>query len=150
MNYKSLLLTVFFFFSAYGTMAQYVESFSDGQLKRLFSSTGTDSITKIDEGRFILYYGAVAVNLYNDLAGDLMLAWAMEGRCSDDLIHRWNAVRLTKAYIDDEDDVVLSTYLRAGCLQADDVLRWQSAFVDDQKLFVDLVLEDRLLNQTEE
>ena len=146
---RTLLIIITFFIGSIAS-AQYVESFSDRELQRLFESTGTDSIVEVEEGRFILYYGKVAVNLYNDLGGDLMLAWGMEGACSDALIHRWNEVRFSKSYIDKEGDVVLSSHLRSGCITADDVLEWQQAFVEDQKLFVDLVLENRSLDQGEE
>lgn len=147
---KRTLLILFTIFLGLNASAQYVESFSDREVKRLFASTGTDSIIEVEDGRFILYYDQVAVNLYNDLGGDLMLAWGMEGGCSDALIHKWNEVRFSKAYIDSEGDVVLSDHLRSGCITAEDVLQWHQNFVEDQKLFVDLVLEDRSLNQPEE
>lgn len=146
---RTILITIISFMGSIAS-AQYVESFNDREVRRIFASTGTDSIVEVEKGRFILYYGKVAVNLYNDLGGDLMLAWGMEGGCSDALIHRWNEVRFSKSYIDSEGDVVLSSHLRSGCITADDVLEWQRTFVSDQKLFVDLVLEDRSLDQSEE
>ena len=87
--------------------AQYVESYNNRDLKRVFTSTGTDSILDIQEGQYVLYYGAVAVNLYNDLGGDLMLAWGLDGGCDDQLIHRWNSVRTSKAFIDEEGDIIV-------------------------------------------
>lgn len=127
--------------------AQYVESYNDRDLKRVFISTGTDSILDIQEGQFLLYYGSVAVNLYNDLGGDLMMAWGLSGGCEDQLIHRWNAVRTSKAYIDTEGDIILQSYLRGGCISYDQVIAWYGEFAEDQKLFIDLVLESRSLEE---
>jgi len=149
--FRSIQRTLLIVFSALAlplsVNAQYVESYNDRDLKRVFQSTGTDSILDIQAGQFLLYYGSVAVNLYNDLGGDLMLAWGLSGGCEDQLIHRWNAVRTSKAYIDTEGDIILQSYLRGGCISYDQVMAWYREFAEDQKLFIDLVLENRSLQE---
>ena len=92
----------------------------------------------------------MAVNLYNDLGGDLMLAWGLDGGCDDQLIHRWNSVRTSKAFIDEEGDIILQSLLRGGCLSYDQVMYWYREFEEDQKLFIDLVLENRALQEVAE
>ncbi len=150
-NFRFLLTTlVVLLMTSIVAEAQYVESYNNRDLKRVFTSTGTDSILDIQEGQYVLYYGAVAVNLYNDLGGDLMLAWGLDGGCDDQLIHRWNSVRTSKAFIDEEGDIILQSLLRGGCLSYDQVMYWYREFEEDQKLFIDLVLENRALQEDAE
>jgi hypothetical protein len=150
-NFRFLLTTlVVLLMTSIVAEAQYVESYNNRDLKRVFTSTGTDSILDIQEGQYVLYYGAVAVNLYNDLGGDLMLAWGLDGGCDDQLIHRWNSVRTSKAFIDEEGDIILQSLLRGGCLSYDQVMYWYREFEEDQKLFIDLVLENRALQEVAE
>lgn len=150
-NFRFLLTTlVVLLMTSIVAEAQYVESYNNRDLKRVFTSTGTDSILDIQEGQYVLFYGAVAVNLYNDLGGDLMLAWGLDGGCDDQLIHRWNSVRTSKAFIDEEGDIILQSLLRGGCLSYDQVMYWYREFEEDQKLFIDLVLENRALQEVAE
>jgi|GEM_PF-3951963 len=150
-NFRFLLTTLFvLLMTSIVAEAQYVESYNNRDLKRVFTSTGTDSILDIQEGQYVLFYGAVAVNLYNDLGGDLMLAWGLDGGCDDQLIHRWNSVRTSKAFIDEEGDIILQSLLRGGCLSYDQVMYWYREFEEDQKLFIDLVLENRALQEVAE
>ena len=150
-NFRFLLTTlVVLLMTSSVAEAQYVESYNNRDLKRVFTSTGTDSILDIQEGQYVLFYGAVAVNLYNDLGGDLMLAWGLDGGCDDQLIHRWNSVRTSKAFIDEEGDIILQSLLRGGCLSYDQVMYWYREFEEDQKLFIDLVLENRALQEVAE
>ena len=149
-NFRFLFASFALLLISYSADAQYVESYNNRDLKRVFISTGTDSIIDIKDGQFVLYYGAVAVNLYNDLGGDLMLAWGLDGGCDDQLIHRWNSVRTSKAFIDEEGDIILQSLLRGGCLSYDQVMYWYREFGEDQKLFIDLVLENRALQEDAE
>ncbi len=90
-----------------------VERFSDAEVKQLLRDEGYDSVRITEEGEFRFKAAGNIYLLYNHEDGDLHLYFGSTGyKLSYEDINEWNrTTRLSRAYLDQEMDLVLETDL---------------------------------------
>jgi hypothetical protein len=125
------------------------KKFSDVELLQILQDEGYRSVQLKDDGIILIKIDGAPYVLYNYDDGDLQLYYGIGGaRVSVEAINNWNMTRrLTRAYIDTENDPVLeSDLLASGGLSSAHVTEFMDVFLGAASTFRSYVQEN---NQVE-
>ncbi len=123
-----------------------VERFSDSEVKQMLVSAGYKSVRVIDDGKLRFKVGEQVFVLYIHEDGDMHLYYGSTGLAlSYEDINEWNrTTRLSRAYLDDDDDIAIETDLLANAgINQTMVLEMVKVFVETSvPRFIDFVREN--------
>ena len=149
---KSALIAIFLSVISFGIAASEPTlntHFTDAELIAIIKEDGYRSVELDSKGIIVIKVDGAPYVLYNYDDGDLQLYYGIAGApVSLTAINEWNmSKRLTRAYIDSENDPVLEADLLsdAGISEAH-ITRFFDIFLDATQLFREFVHESELTN----
>jgi hypothetical protein len=129
------------------------KKFSDVELLQILQDEGFRSVELKDDGVILIKVDGAPYVLYNYDDGDLQLYYGIGGaRVSVEAINNWNMTRrLTRAYIDSQNDPVLEADLLAsGGLSSVHVTEFMDVFLGAANTFRSYVQENDQAEMTEQ
>ncbi len=112
--------------------------FSDDELINIVKDAGYGAVSRIDGGVIKITIDGRSYVLFNHDDGDLQMYYGVSGiKISPEAVNEWNRTkRLSRAYIDDENDPVLEADLLAnGGLTPRHVTEFVRIFKDSVEVF---------------
>ena len=120
------------------------ERFSDQQLVNILKAEGYSSVEVLDPGEILIKINGRPYMLFVEKDGDLRAYYGISGvkvSCED--VNTWNRTRrLSRAFLDDENDPVLESDLLAnGGLSPKHVTEFLKVFTDSANAFHNFIMK---------
>ena len=120
------------------------EKFSDSELVQIFKDNGYSSVKKIQDKLIVIAVNGRKYLLVNYNDGDLQLTYMASGvKLSYEDINQWNSSkRLSRAYIDDKNSIVLQSDLMSnGGISRKNISEFFRVFRQSTDVFRDFLLK---------